>query len=85
MAVGIGTSRGQIDSSAGSLVQQLERTFTQMHELKTFLDATTDAVLTDQNGVYKYTQAEVDILKSAYADLATVETDYFTNLWNIQE
>lgn len=67
MSVGLSPTKSQIDSAAGSEVNELEMRFSRIERIKAWLDETPDATL--EAAPYSYTNGEVAILKSAYSDL----------------
>lgn len=66
MAVGIGVTKAEIDNVAGSTARSLFNVFTNVQQVKAFLDTKTTGDLEAMG----YTANEAAVLKSAYADLA---------------
>lgn len=74
MSVGIFPSKASIDATAGSLVISLDDFFIKVDRFRTYLLATSDATLLA--APYSYAQGEIDILKSAFGDLAQLAAIY---------
>jgi hypothetical protein len=70
MSVGMAVSKSEIDTRAGDITRGFQKAFDDVLTLKSFLDDTVDTDLV----ALGYTQAEVTLLKSAFADLATLTT-----------
>jgi hypothetical protein len=66
MSVGLPISKGEIDQQAGSIARSLHNVLHNAVLLKGWLDTQTTPDLT----ALGYTEGEVAVLKSAYADLA---------------
>lgn len=62
-----------IAGRAGSLFQQCDATFLRVQQFKAFLDTIPDATLIS---AYGFVQADIDVLRSALADLEQLRTIY---------
>lgn len=69
MSVGLAVTKSEIDSRAGELARNFQRSFEQVLTLKAYLDATPDQDLVDLG----YSSGEVAVLKTALADLTTLQ------------
>lgn len=65
MSVGYPASKSDIDNRAGSLAVAVRDDFSKVRLFKAFLDSHTDQNLID----LAYVQADINTLRSAYADL----------------
>lgn len=74
MSVGIFPTKAQIDSTSGSLVLSLDDFFAKVDRFQTYLLATPDATLLA--APYSYAQAEINLLKSSFTDLAQLAAIY---------
>jgi hypothetical protein len=70
MSVGLAVTKSEIDSRAGDIARTFQRVFEDVGTMKTYLDTTLNADLV----ALGYTSEEVDLLKSAWADLAELGT-----------
>ncbi len=66
MSVGIPATKAEIDNAAGSAARSLFNVFSNVQQVKAFLDTKTTGDLETLG----YTANEAAVLKSAYADLA---------------
>lgn len=73
MSVGIIPDKGAIDNTSGSLCRDLNNLFGRIVAFDAWLDGQPDA---DLISAYGYSQADVDRLKSAFSDLAQLQTIY---------
>jgi hypothetical protein len=76
MAVGLIIARADVDAAAGSLALQLNVTMKSIGDLKAWLDTQTDPNLIALAGNPSYTQADVNLLRSAVGDLEQLRTIY---------
>lgn len=72
MSVGYTVTKSDLDARAGGLAVAVRSEFEQIANLKIWLDAQADLVLTGMG----YTVGEVSILRSAVADLAKLGDVY---------
>lgn len=72
MAVGIPTTKADLDNVAGSTARSLFNVFTNVRQVKDFLDTKTTGDLEEMG----YTTNEAAVLKSAYADLAELAATF---------
>ena len=66
MAVGLSISKSEIDSRSGDTARTFQKLFGDVATLQSYLLQTTDPDLV----ALGYTEAEVTVLKSAFADLS---------------
>jgi hypothetical protein len=66
MSVGLSTSKSEIDSRAGDIARTFQRLFHDVETMQTYLDETPNGDLVAMG----YTDQDVAVLKSAYADLS---------------
>ena len=72
MAVGIYSTKADVDMRVGGLAQSLRDNLTAMGNVKLWLDAKTDPELTD----FGYTAGDIATLRSAVTDLDKVRQIY---------
>ena len=72
MAAGLGPTRTEIDTQAGVIARSVQKAMNDVREFKYYLDGKTDQQLL----ALGYVQAEVDDLRSAYADLYALTDVY---------
>lgn len=66
MSVGLPVTKGEIDSRAGDIARNFQKSFENVATMHAYLQQTADADLV----ALGYTSQEVAVMKSAYADLA---------------
>lgn len=74
MSVGILPTKDQLDNNGGGLLKNVENAIAQCEKINVWLLATPDATLLA--APYGYAQAEINTLKSAFADMAILGTVY---------
>jgi hypothetical protein len=74
MPAGIPVDRYSLDQQSGNLARAIEQFANQALQFKQYLDATPDATLLEPP--FSYEQADVDNIKSAATDMATVASVY---------
>ena len=72
MAAGIVVTKQEVDAAAGSIARDLHGIVARATELKAWLDGKTDADLI----ALGYVQADVDAIRSAFADAAQLGAIY---------
>jgi hypothetical protein len=72
VAVGIPVNKAEIDNVAGSAARSLFNVFSNIQQIKAFLDTKTTGDLEAMG----YTANEAAVLKSAYADLAELAATF---------
>lgn len=72
MSIGLNPTKAEIDSTIGNLARQVQEHFARVTTIKFYLDGTLDAELIAKG----YLQAEVNTIKSAFTDLAQLNTLY---------
>lgn len=65
--------KASINATAGVLAKDVDRVFTRVQQWKAWFDTQVDATLISQ---YGYVQADIDILRSAAAELEQLRTIY---------
>jgi len=74
MAAGLPVDKFQLDNQVGTLARNIETFANQALQFKQYMDATPDATLLEPP--FSYEQADVDNIKSAATDMATVANVY---------
>jgi hypothetical protein len=72
MAAGLQVDKATLNNQLGSTARMLAQAIVQIDALKSYLDGQTDQALINLG----FLQAEVDDMKSAFADLAQLATIY---------
>jgi hypothetical protein len=70
MSIGLPISKQEVDTRSGDIARTFQRTFDDVVTMKGYLDATADADLI----ALGYTDQEVAVLKTSFADLAQLAT-----------
>lgn len=74
MSVGIFPTKEQIDNNGGGLLKNVNDAIARAEAMNAWLAATPDATLLA--APYGYSQGEINILKSAFSDMAILATVY---------
>ena len=69
---GLNPTKAEIDVQAGVIARALQKAINDVLQFKYFLDGKTDADLINLG----FVQADVDVLRSAYSDLASLASVY---------
>lgn len=72
MSVGLNPSKSEIDTMAGVIARDVQSALNRVRDFQYFLAGKSDADLIASG----YLQAEVDVLRSAYADLVQLTAIY---------
>lgn len=67
------TDKATINSRVAALAQQADRSFLAIQQFKLWLDSLPDTTMTS---AYGYVQADLDVIRSAFADLEQLRTIY---------
>lgn len=67
------TDKASINQRIGSLSSQLDANFLRVQQFKAWMDSLSDATLIS---TYGYVQADLDVIRSAVADLDQLRTIY---------
>lgn len=70
MAVGLAVTKGEIDARTGDIARGFQRTFEDVLTMQAYLDATPNADLV----ALGYSDQEVAVIKTAFADLTQLST-----------
>ena len=70
MSVGLSVSQGEIDSRAGDIARRFQQVFEDVVTMQTYLEATPTADLV----ALGYSDQDVAVLKTAFADLTQLGT-----------
>lgn len=72
--IGASVTRESVDATLGQITQETNEVFQRVRLMQQWLAGQTTAVL--QAPPYNYTAGEVDVIKSAFADLDQLRTIY---------
>lgn len=70
MSIGLPATKQEIDSRSGDIARSFQRSFDDVLTMQSYLQATANADLV----ALGYTDTEVNVLKSAFSDLAQLGT-----------